>query len=120
VADSETAQGTASSAAETSVSGLSEEFMEAVRAYAKSRNEKLRVVYDEAISDMVDRINGGEEVFFPAVVARQKWKARHIRLSPEIKDLLMDTCGKLRVHKSVFFHKALRDYLTSKGIAAPD
>lgn len=118
--DSAEARKPSSPTAETSVSGLSDEFWEAIRAYAKSREEKQRVIHDEAITALVDRIDGGEDVFFAAVVARQKWKARHIRISAGVKDILTETCNKLRVHKSVFFHRAMRDYLSSNGIDAPE
>ena len=122
--DNAGAQRPSSLAAETSVSGLSDEFVEAIRAYATSRNEKLRMVYDEGIMALVERIKGGEEIFFPASVAGRSvgsaWKARHIRLSREAKDAMNDMCGSLRVHKSVFFHRAMRDYLSSNGIDAPD
>lgn len=117
--DNAGAQRPSSPAAETSVSGLSDEFVEAMRAYATSRNEKLRMIYDEGIMALVERINGGEEVFFPSVVARQKWKARHIRLSREAKEAMTGMCDRLRVHRSVFFHRAMRDYLSSNGIDAP-
>ena len=119
MADNAGARDSSSPAAETSVSGLSDEFVEAIRAYATSQNEKLRVVYDEAIMALVGRIKDGEEVIFPAVVARQKWKARHIRISSDVKDAMTDMCDHLRVHKSVFFHRAMRDYLSSNGIDAP-
>ncbi len=120
VTDNAGAYDSSNPATETSVSGLSDEFVEAIRAYATSRNEKLRIVYDEAIMALVERINGGEEIFFPVVVARQKWKARHIRISLESKEAMTATCDRLRVHKSVFFHRAMRDYLSSNGIDAPD
>lgn len=113
-------QGSSSPTTETSVSGLSDEFVEAIRAYATSRNEKQRIIHDEAIMALVERINGGEEILFPAAVARQKWKTRHIRLGQETMDAMTDTCIRLRVHKSVFFHFALRNYLSSNGIDAPD
>lgn len=124
MADNAGARNPTSSAAETSVSGLSDDFMEAVRAYARERGEKLRIIYDEAITRLVEKINGGEKVIFPATVAgrsvKNEWKARHIRLSAEVKDAMTNACTRLRVHKSVFFHLAVRDYLSSNGIDAPD
>ena len=122
VTDSAGAEQPSSPTTETSVSGLSDEFMEAVRAYATSRGDKLRVIYDEAIMTMVGRIDGGEEVFFPAVVAGRgrKFKARHIRVSIDARDAMNEACDRLRVHRSIFFHRAMRDYLSSNGIVAPD
>ena len=107
------------SAAETSVSGLSDEFCEAVRAYAKSRNETMRVIYDEAIVAMEERVSGGETIVFPAVAIGRPYKARHIRMSKTAKSAL-DGMGKhLNIHRSVIFHKAVRDYLESNGVDTP-
>lgn len=106
--------------AETSVTGLSSEFCEAVRAYAKSRNETMRLVYEESIHAMSERINGGEEIFFPAVISGLKLKARHIRMSSDAKDELDALAIRLRIHKSIVFHKAVRDYLVSNGVDAPE
>lgn len=118
------AQAASSPATETSVTGLSDEFVEAIRAYAENRNEKMRKVYDEAILALTQRINGGETVFFPTVVAGlsagRKPKPRHIRISQEAMDAMTGTCDRLRVHRSVFFHKAMRDFLSSNGIDAPE
>lgn len=122
--DSAEASRPSSPTAETSVSGLSDDFMEAVRAYARSRDEKLRVIYEEAIGHLVERINGGEKVFFPAAVAGRSagkpQKTRHIRLSADAKDAMIAACETLRIHRSVFFHLAVRDYLSSNGIDVPD
>lgn len=118
--DSAEAQQASSPAGETSVSGLSDEFCETVKAFAKTRNARLRAVYDEAISSLIGRIDGGEEIFFPSVVSGRKWKARHIRIGSNVKSAMTETCERLRVHKSVFFHRALRDYLSSNGIEAPE
>lgn len=122
--DSAEASRPSSPTAETSVSGLSDDFMEAVRAYARSRDEKLRVIYEEAISQLVKKINSGKKVFFPAAVAGRSagkpQKTRHIRLSSEVKDAMIAACEEQRVHRSVFFHLAVRDYLSSKDIDAPD
>lgn len=118
--DSAEAQQNSGPAGETSVSGLSDQFCETVKVFAASRNEKLRVVYEEAILSLIDRVNGGEDVFFPSVVTGRKWKARHIRIAADVKSAMTETCKRLRVHKSVFFHRALRDYLSSNGISAPE
>lgn len=106
--------------AETSVTGLSDEFCEAVRAYARSKNETMRLVYDEAILTMSKRINGGEEIFFPAVTRGQGKKVRHIRLSSDAKDELNNIATRFRIHKTIVFHKAVRDYLLSNGVDAPE
>lgn len=106
-------------AAETSVTGLSDEFCEAVRAYAKSRNETMRVIYDEAIIAMEERVNSGEEIFFPAVAIGRRRTARHIRMSKAAKTALDGMGNRLRIHRSVIFHKAVRDYLESNGVDAP-
>jgi hypothetical protein len=105
---------------ETSVTGLSDDLMEAVRAYARQRGAPMRVIYDEAITAMVDRIDGGENVFFPATIPGRGAKARHIRLTPEIATDMAETCAAVRVHQSVFFLRAVRDYLSSKGIDVPE
>ena len=105
---------------DTSVTGLSDEFMEAVRAYAKHRGVPMRAIYDEAITAMVDRIDSGENVFFGATVAGREWKPRHIRLTPDVAAAMTSACSVLRVHQSIFLHRAVRDYLSSKGIDAPE
>jgi hypothetical protein len=105
---------------ETSVTGLSDDLMEAVRAYARQRGAPMRAIYDEAITEMVDRIGGGENIFFPATIPGRGARARHIRLTPEVAGILAETCAAVRVHQSVFFLRAMRDYLSSKGIDAPE
>lgn len=105
---------------ETSVSGLSVDFYEAVRAFAKDRNETMRMVFDEAVQAMINRVNGGEEIIFPAVRTGQGSNARHIRMTKSILADMIATCEKVKVQKSVFFHLALRDYLVSNGVDAPE
>jgi hypothetical protein len=105
---------------DTSVTGLSDDFMETVRAYAKQRGAPMRAIYDEAITEMVDRIDGGEQIVFVATVAGREWKPRHIRLTPDVAAAMTSTCNALRVHQSIFLHRAVRDYLSSKGIDVPE
>jgi|SRR3954468_13239623 hypothetical protein len=105
---------------ETSVTGLSEDLMDIVRGYAKYRGLPLRAIYDEAIMEMVDRIAGGETVVFTAPIPGRGGRARHIRLTPGVATILAETCADVRVHQSGFFLRALRDYLSSRGIDAPE
>jgi hypothetical protein len=105
---------------DTSVTGLSDAFMDAVRDYAKGRGEPMRAIYDEAITEMVGRINGGDQVVFTATVAGREWKPRHIRLTPDVATAMTETCAALRVHQSIFLHRAVRDYLSSKGVEVPE
>lgn len=107
-------------AGETSVSGLSDEFYEAVRAFAKDRNETMRMVFDDAVQAMINRIRAGEDVVFPAVRSGRGSNARHIRMTKTVLAGMIATCKKVKVHKSVFFHLALRDYLVSNGVDAPE
>jgi hypothetical protein len=105
---------------ETSVTGLSDELMTVVRAYAKHRCQPMRAIYDDAITAMVNRIADGEKVFFPASIPGQGSRGRHIRLTPGVAAAMAKTCEANRVHQSVFFLRAMRDYLSSKGIDVPD
>lgn len=118
MADNAGARNPTSSAAETSVSGLSDDFCNAVRAFATSRDETLKTVYSDAILDLVERVNSGEDIFFPTVI-RKEWKSRHIRITAEAKEALINTADRLKIYRSVFFHKAVRDYLSINGIDAP-
>jgi hypothetical protein len=100
---------------------MSDDFMNAVRDFAdREYGGKMRALYEDAILAMIGRIDGGEKVIFPAVIAGRGWNARHIRLSPEVFELMTKRCGELRVHKSIFFHRAVRDYLSSKGVDTPE
>mgnify|MGYP002716507184 FL=1 len=105
---------------ETSVTGLSDELVAVVKEYASQCGEPMREVYDQAIDEMVSRIRSGDEVVFLATAPGLPWKARHIRLSYDVFDRWVDASAEQRVHKSVFFLKAVRDYLASKGVEVPD
>ncbi|QQP93802.1 hypothetical protein IGS68_34320 (plasmid) [Skermanella sp. TT6] len=105
---------------ETSVTGLSDELMNVVRAYAKQRCQPLRAIYDEAVSAMVERLDSDEEIIFVATIPGRKIRTRHIRLTPEVAAAMAEACGRARVHQSVFFLRSLRDYLSRRGIDAPE
>jgi hypothetical protein len=105
---------------ETSVTGLSDDLMDVVRRHAKDRGTPMRAVYDDAIMEMVGRITSGENVVFTATIPGRGARARHIRLTPEVAATLAETCADVRVHQSVFFLRALRDYLSSRGIDVPE
>lgn len=94
--------------------------MAVVRAYAKHRRQPMRAIYDDAITAMVNRIAKGEKVFFPASIPGQGARGRHIRLTSSVAAAMAETCEVSRVHRSVFFLRAVRDYLSSKGIDVPD
>jgi hypothetical protein len=80
----------------------------------------MRAIYYEAILALANRIDGGEEVVFTATIPGRGWKSRHIRITPEVYVAMSEVCQQQRVHRSVFFLRALRDYLSSKGVDAPE
>lgn len=105
---------------ETSVTGLSDDLVAVVKEYAAQCSKPMREIYDQAISEMVERIRSGEDVVFIATAPGLPWKARHIRLSYDVFEQWRETSAAQRVHKSVFFLKAIRDYLAAKGVEVPD
>jgi hypothetical protein len=105
---------------DTSVTSISDDFFQVVQDYAASRGVPLRETYDEAVSAMVNRIRGGEDVQFLATVPGVPFKPRRIRMTPEIFDSMTEVCADRRVHQSVFFLRALRDYLAAQGIPTPE
>lgn len=105
---------------ETSVSGLSDPFFDAVRAYVADHDLTLRVLYEEAILSILERIDHGEDIVFPTVKVGRKYRSRHIRINRDVLSDMFAFCHRTSIHKSVFFHRALRDYLSSRGVDLPE
>lgn len=105
---------------ETSFTGISQELRAAARAYTRRTGTTLRRIYDEAITLLIERISEGEDVVFRASIPKESGQPYHIRLSKDVLTDMERICDENRVHKSVFFRRALRDFLATRGESVED
>src|SRR5688572_26902004 len=99
----------------TSFTGIPSQVMQAVREIASGRGVYQRVVYGEAVTDLLRRVNAGEAIDWPHTRPGTGGRPVNARFEAETLEEMRATCERIGVRKVVFFLAALRDYLRANG-----
>lgn len=100
---------------DTSFTGLPPELLDAARQLAHRRKVYPRDVFQDAITELLFRLNAGERADWPQSRPKIGQNPYHTRLETEVLGAMRGACDKLRVKKNIFFLAALRDYLRRNG-----
>src|SRR4051812_20774457 len=100
---------------DTSFTGLPSSLIEAARDLAKRQKVYPRDVFQDAVSDLIARLDAGEVVEWPQSRPRTGTTPYHARMEISVLEDMRKSCERHLVKKNIFFLAALRDHLRQHG-----
>jgi hypothetical protein len=101
--------------ADTSFTGLPREMIDAALEIADKEWTYPKYVYADAIQELIDRLDRGEVIQWPASRPNTGKRPYHVRIDVGLINRLRETCEKHNVRKNIFFLVALREHLNRNG-----
>lgn len=100
---------------DTSFTGIPEEVKDAARELAERRDCYPRDVHQEAINELIARVDAGESVSWPQARPRVGQRPFHTRMEKVIMENMRVYAKRCHVKLNIFFLAALRDHLRKHG-----